>query len=233
MRRWCCSRKRRNGKLWRALAGMTLDERVALAESGFRPTRYADLTAMTLVGLVGRLVDRRPGQPHRARARLDTGIHVYDAELLRVRAHHLHQPRRRAAGFHTARQLARRQGAPLFELRAAIHDFESRGQPARAALIDTVRLLPADNVLPELAQPARYWFHPDRRAGSHPGRRHGLRRIETVVPEGFNRPRERRVLCFRANNGTNGPHGRQARRRAAAEIAAQRRASVPASEEMK
>lgn len=128
---------------------------------------------------------------------------------------HLHQPRRRAAGFHTARQLARRQGAPLFELRAAIHDFESRGQPARAALIDTVRLLPADNVLPELAQPARYWFQPDRRAGSHPGRRHGLRRIETVVPEGFNRPRERRVLCFRANNGTNGPHGRQARRRAA------------------
>ena len=87
MRRWCCSRKRRNGKLWRALAGMTLDERVALAESGFRPTRYADLTAITLVGLVGRLVDRRPGQPHRARARLDTGMHVYDAELLRVRAH--------------------------------------------------------------------------------------------------------------------------------------------------
>ena len=41
--------------------------------------------------------------------------------------------------------------APLFELRAAIHHFESRGQPARAALIDTVRLLLADNVLPELA----------------------------------------------------------------------------------
>ena len=55
--------------------------------------------------------------------------------------------------------------APLFELQAAIHDFESRGQPARAALIDTVRVLPADNVLPELAQPARYWFHPDRRSG--------------------------------------------------------------------
>ena len=57
------------------------------------------------------------------------------------------------AGLSTARQLARRQGAPLFELRAAIRDFESRGQPARAALIDTVRVLPADNVLPELAQP--------------------------------------------------------------------------------
>jgi hypothetical protein len=84
---------------------------------------------LTLVGLVGRLVDRRPGQPHRARARLDTGIHVYDAELLRVRAHHLHQPRRRAAGFHSARQLARRQGAPLFELRAAIHDSSHAASP--------------------------------------------------------------------------------------------------------
>ena len=226
MRRWCCSRKRRNGKLWRALAGMTLDERVALAESGFRPTRYADLTAITLVGLVGRLVDRRPGQPHRARARLDTGMHVYDAELLRVRAHTYTNLDVAPPAFTPP---ANWPPPPLFELRAAIHDFESRGQPARAALIDTVRVLPADNVLPELAQPARYWFHPDRRAGSHPGRRHGLRRIETVVPEGFNRPRERRVLCFRANNGTNGPHGRQARRRAAAEIAAQRRASVPAA----
>ena len=28
----------------------------------------------------------RPGQPHRARARLNTGMHLYDAEVLRVRA---------------------------------------------------------------------------------------------------------------------------------------------------
>ena len=224
MRRWCCSRKRRDGKLWRALAGMTLDERVPIAESGFRPTRYADLTAITLVGLLGDLLTpprptpsgpRPPGHRHAClRRRNCCGCAPTPTPTSTPRRRLSHRPP---------------TGPPLFELRAAIHDFESRGQPARAALIDTVRVLPADNVLPELAQPARYWFHPDRRAGSHPGRRHGLRRIETVVPEGFNRPRERRVLCFRANNGTNGPHGRQARRRATAEIAAQRRASVPAA----
>ena len=212
---------------------MTLDERVALAESGFRPTRYSDLTAITLVGLVGRLVDRRPGQPQRARARLDTGMHVYDAELLRVRAHTYTNLDAAPPAFTPPANWPAARARRCSNCAPPSHDFESRGHPAGATLIDTVRLLPADNVLPELAQPARYWFHPDRRAGSHPGRRHGLRRIETVVPEGFNRPRERRVLCFRANNGTNGPHGRQARRRAAAEIAAQRRASVPASEEMK
>ena len=107
MRRWCCSRKRRNGKLWRALAGMTLDERVAIAESGFRPTRYADLTAITLVGLLGDLLTpprptpsgpRPPGHRHAClRRRTAAGARP-----------HLHQPRRRAAGFHTARQLAGR-----------------------------------------------------------------------------------------------------------------------------
>jgi hypothetical protein len=58
----------------------------------------------------------------------------------------------RAEGFRAARQLTRRQDARLFELRSAIHDFGSRGQPARAALIDAVSLLPADGVLPELAR---------------------------------------------------------------------------------
>ena len=117
-------------------------------------------------------------------------------------------------GFHTARQLAPARARLLDSVPPSM--ISSRAATARAALIDTVRVLPADNVLPELAQPARYWFRPDRKADGPSGRRHGLRRIETVVPEGFNRPRERRVLCFRANNGTNGPHGRQARRGAAA-----------------
>jgi len=120
-------------------------------------------------------------------------MHVYDAEVLRVRARTYTNLDAAPPGFHTARQLARRCSNCVPPSMISSH----AASPARAALIDTVRLLPADNVLPERAQPARYWFHPGRRAGSHPGRRHGLRRIETVVPEGFNRPRERRVLCFR------------------------------------
>jgi hypothetical protein len=78
-------------------------------------------------------------QPEQARARLDTGLqlaedtgmHFYDAELLRLRAHTHTDPEARRADLGAARDLARRQGAPLFELRAALDDFERRGEPAR------------------------------------------------------------------------------------------------------
>ena len=49
-------------------------------------------------------------------------------------------------------ELARRQDAPLFELRAALDDFELRGQPARAILADAAARLPADSALPEVAR---------------------------------------------------------------------------------
>ena len=61
-------------------------------------------------------------------------------------------PDARAAGFSDAVDLARRQGAPLFELRAALDDFELRGQPARDALIDAAGRLVGDGGLPELAR---------------------------------------------------------------------------------
>ena len=190
MRRWCCSRKRRNGKLWRALAGMTLDERVALAESGFRPTRYADLTAMTLVGLVGRLVDRRPGQPHRTRARLDTGMHVYDAELLRVRAHtYTNLDAAPPAFTPPANWPAARAPSCSNCVPPSVISSHAASPPVPHSLTLSASS-PPTTYCRNWRSPARYWFHPDRRAGSHPGRRHGLRRIETVVPEGLNRPRE-------------------------------------------
>ena len=87
MRRGCCSRKRRNGKLWRALAGMTLDERVALAESGFKPTRYADLTAITLVGLLGDLLTTDPANPIGPAPAWTPACMSTTPNLLRVRAH--------------------------------------------------------------------------------------------------------------------------------------------------
>jgi hypothetical protein len=76
----------------------------------------------------------------------------YDAELLRVRAHTHTEGNARAAGFGAARELARRQGVPLFELRAALDDFELRGGPARSYLVDAVKRMPDDSRLPELAQ---------------------------------------------------------------------------------
>jgi predicted ATPase len=99
------------------------------------------------------------GQPEKACARIngelqfgrDTGQRFYEPELLRVRAHTLTDAEARAAGFRAARELARRQGAPLFELRAALDDFQLRGQPARQALVDAAGRLVSDSPLPELA----------------------------------------------------------------------------------
>jgi len=100
------------------------------------------------------------GQPEAARARLDTaltlardtGMHFYDAELLRLRAYTHTDPAARRADIGAALELARRQGATLFELRTAIDDYELRGQPARAALVDAVGRFPTNSAWPELAQ---------------------------------------------------------------------------------
>jgi hypothetical protein len=70
----------------------------------------------------------------------------------RTRARTHSDPHARAADLAAAIELARRQGAPLFELRAALDDFELRGQPARAVVADAAARLPADSVLPEVAR---------------------------------------------------------------------------------
>ena len=107
--------------------------------------------------VLGRLLTAA-GQPELARARLDTGLQLaqdtgmrfYDAELLRLRSHTHIDPDRRQADIAAARDLARRQGATLFELRAALDDFELRGEDARPALIDVAERMPAASAWPEL-----------------------------------------------------------------------------------
>ena len=74
----------------------------------------------------------------------------YDAELLRLRGHTHNDPAARRADIAAARDLARRQGATLFELRAALDDFDLRGDEARAALIDVAERMPSDCTWPEL-----------------------------------------------------------------------------------
>jgi hypothetical protein len=75
----------------------------------------------------------------------------YDAELLRLRAHTHTDPDARRAAIGAA-PLACRQGATLFELRSALDDFELRGQPARAALVDAASRIPTISAWPELAR---------------------------------------------------------------------------------
>ncbi len=81
-------------------------------------------------------------------------MHYYDAELLRVRARTHNDTAAREADLAAARRLARHQGAPLFELRAAIADFEMRGEPSRAALVGAFGRLPIDCSLPEMKRAA-------------------------------------------------------------------------------
>jgi class 3 adenylate cyclase len=100
------------------------------------------------------------GHPETARERLDialalaqdTGMRFYDAELLRLRAQTHADPAARQADINGALELARRQGAALFELRAALDDFELRGAPAAAALADAAKRIPANYAWSELAQ---------------------------------------------------------------------------------
>jgi hypothetical protein len=95
------------------------------------------------------------GRPGEARRRLDTGLqladktgmHFYDAELLRLRGHTHGDSDARAAAFLNAGALARRQGARLFELRAALDIFTLCGEVARPGLVDAVNRLPGDSAL--------------------------------------------------------------------------------------
>jgi class 3 adenylate cyclase/tetratricopeptide (TPR) repeat protein len=80
----------------------------------------------------------------------DTWIHFYDAELLRLRAYTLDDVDERNRHFRDAIELAKSQGAHIFELRAATDYFESIGEPARATLCEAAARLPADQPWPDL-----------------------------------------------------------------------------------
>jgi hypothetical protein len=82
----------------------------------------------------------------------ETELRMYDAELLRLRAHTNDDPGAQHADLRAAIELAQTQGAPVFELRAAADDFELVGEPARAALVDALSRFPSDQTWPELAR---------------------------------------------------------------------------------
>jgi hypothetical protein len=97
------------------------------------------------------------GRREEARAQLDMALTLgrdiemcfYEAELLRLRAHTHTDRDARRADLAAALGIARQQGADLYELRAALDDFELRGEPARAALVNVFGRFAADSPLPE------------------------------------------------------------------------------------
>jgi hypothetical protein len=67
-----------------------------------------------------------------------TQMRFCDAELLRLRAACHEDPRQRETDLLAALDLARGQGAAVYELNAAIDDFELRGEPARQSLVEII-----------------------------------------------------------------------------------------------
>ena len=99
------------------------------------------------------------GELPKARERLHIGLelaeqtrmHFYDAELLRLRAQTSDDLQARRADLQTAFQLAQRQHAPIFQLRAATDLFKLDGAPARDKLSDALSLFPDGTSWPEVA----------------------------------------------------------------------------------
>jgi hypothetical protein len=100
------------------------------------------------------------GRLDEARAQIDaglalagnTGMHCYDAELLRLKAATLDDRDAGAALLQSATELARKQKAPVFILRAALDDHRLRGEVALQSVADAVTLFPADSTWPELTR---------------------------------------------------------------------------------
>ncbi len=97
-------------------------------------------------------------EPQQARDQLDaalslardTGMHFYDAELLRIRAHTHSTSSAVKADLHAALDLARRQGAHLFELRAALDAFDLHDVASQAVLAAALNRMSTDTPVPEL-----------------------------------------------------------------------------------
>jgi class 3 adenylate cyclase len=110
-------------------------------------------------GVIARLLVSA-GWPAEARNRIDialqladqTGMHFHDAELLRVRAHSREDDAAKSADLRAAVELARRQGAVVYELRSAIDYLELKDGPARPLLADAVNRMPDGSTWPELAR---------------------------------------------------------------------------------
>ena len=109
-------------------------------------TFYDAILARLLVA-----VGDRAGARQRLQAGLDlaerTRMHVYDAELLRLRATTTDDGR---DDLIAAWELACRQDAPIFQLRAATDLFRHEGMTHRQAVADAVSRFPADSSWPEV-----------------------------------------------------------------------------------
>ncbi|MDT5137869.1 MAG: hypothetical protein QOD58_2131 [Mycobacterium sp.] len=135
-----------------------LSVHVARATELVKAVRGAGLTVFITMfdGALAQLLTAA-GRLDEARAQLDTALELgrsiemrfYEAELLRLRAHTHTDAEARRVDLAAALDVSGRQGADLYEIRAALDDFELRGEPARAALDEVAGRFATDSPLPE------------------------------------------------------------------------------------
>jgi class 3 adenylate cyclase/tetratricopeptide (TPR) repeat protein len=109
--------------------------------------------------IIGRLL-LAAGQPEQARERLEmalrhaeeTGMRFHDAELMRLVAHTFTDTQARRNALAGGLELARRQGATLFELRCLLDFFDLVGDVDRSELADAVGRFAGDARWPEFAR---------------------------------------------------------------------------------
>jgi hypothetical protein len=85
----------------------------------------------------------------------ETGMHFHDAELMRLRAHTFTEPDARRQALAAALELARHQGATLFELRCLLDSFDLLGDGDRSELAGLMSRFPGDARWPEFARAQR------------------------------------------------------------------------------
>jgi len=124
--------------MWRALAVRSL-------------ITFYDAVLARLLSAAGLLDQARDRLQVALQLADESGMHFYDAELLRIRAHSTDDPGSQRAELREAIALARKQGALVFELRSALEYLALEGEQGRDALIDVVNRFPADSSWPQLA----------------------------------------------------------------------------------
>jgi len=140
---------------------MAQAEKIALRVDGSRLLHLNNYLTFK-DAIIGRLLIAA-GQPDEARERLEmalghakeTGMHFYDAELLRVRAHTFTDPQKRRHALTGALEFARHQGATLFELRCLLDFFILTDDGDRSELADAVSRFGGDARWPEFVRAQR------------------------------------------------------------------------------
>lgn len=133
-----------------AAVGTSLDSWPAAGFGAFAPMYHGVLCRLLIA--VGEMDEASRRLQAGLQLAEETGVHNCDAELLRLRSHSRAEPEERTHDIAASIEVARRQGTHLFGLRAALDDFELRGQPARTELRFAVEQIPADSRWPELAR---------------------------------------------------------------------------------